>query len=446
MNLKPTLPHRLAHRTIIAALLGAVATPVSLANAQFRVEYSDSETRTASSEPDAAAKGNRTFVFKSEDGEHSYEVKIVNGTVEFAQVDGQRIAADRVITEAERVIILGDDNKKIYEFKVPAMTRSVWTPRGDDEQAFVIGARVERPTVMLGINLTEPGEAMRKQLKLGKDQQVILVEKVIDGLPAQRAGLEDYDVILSIDGSDHASSDLLGEVMRKKQPGDAIKLVVLRAGEKKQIVAKLDAYNPDRLGVSLPDAPEGSHRAAPTPPNAPKAPQVSGTRGFPFAEKLSPEVHERIMKALKASGLDKEELARVHEQIEAQLESLNGLFTVDGFHEDGDGGIELRFELSEHLDDQHRRAMDEAKAAVEAARDKARIAMREAERQVMELHNGRLVVRNAERMDDGLSKLESRLDALESRLEAQMDRVESQMDRIMDMFERMMDRLEADER
>ena len=431
MNSKHTLTHRLARPAIMAALLTAVGMPASLANAQFRVEYSDN---TPSSSRDETVKGDRTFVFKSDDGEHSYEVKIVNGVVEFAAIDGERIAKDRVRTEPERVVFLSDNSETLYAFKVPAMTQSVWAPKYGDGQQFVIEARVERPKVMLGINLSEPGDAMRKQLKLGKDQQVILVEKVIEGLPAQRAGLEDYDVILSIDGSDDANPERLTKVLREKSPGDTLKLVVLRGGEKKEIAAKLDAYDPDRLGVSPSDVQRELARVAPPAPNAPTTP---GTRMFRFDETLSPEVHERIMNALKQSGLDEAELKRVREQIEAQLGSLNALFVENGLREEGEGGLKLEFELSDHLDEQQRRAMDEARAIVEAAREKARNAMREAERQVMELRNGKLVVRNAERMGDELAQLEKRLDALESRLETQMER-------ITDMFERMMERLDAE--
>lgn len=431
MNPKHTLSHRLARPAIMAALLTAVGMPASLANAQFRVEYSDN---TASTSREETVKGDRTFVFKSDDGEHSYEVKIVNGVVEFAAIDGERISKDRVRTEPERVVFLSDNGETLYEFKVPAMTQSAWAPKDGDGQQFVIEARVERPKVMLGINLSEPGDAMRKQLKLGKDQQVILVEKVIEGLPAQRAGLEDYDVILSIDGGDDANPERLTKVLREKSPGDTLKLVVLRGGERKEIVAKLDAYDPDRLGVSPSDAQRELARVTPTPPNAPATP---GMRMFRFDETLSPEVHERIMNALKQSGLDEADLKRVREQIEAQLGSLNTLFVENGLREDGEGGLKLEFEFSDHLDETQRRAMDEARAAVEAAREKARNAMREAERQVMELRNGKLVVRNAERMGDELAQLEKRLDALESRLETQMER-------ITDMFERMMERLDAE--
>jgi flagellar capping protein FliD len=76
------------------------------------------------------------------------------------------------------------------------------------------------------------------------------------------------------------------------------------------------------------------------------------------------------------------------------------------------------------------------------AQDKARAAMRDAQRQVMELRDGRLIVKQAEEMESHLATLEDRLSALEDRLEGQMDRMEEQMERMADLFERLLDRLE----
>lgn len=453
----------LGKHAIAATLIAATGLPASIANAQFKVEYeTKAKAETVAAKEKAAkdakeSKDEHVIVIQNHDDHGEYEVKLVNGIVKVAEVDGKEIDHDRVKLEGETIIFIGEDGKVLTEFSVPGVAKwskgenaaLAWTVSAPDApqpaQIRVTGS-VEQPKVMLGINLTEPSDAVRKQLKLGSDQQAIFVEKVIDGLPAKKAGLEAYDVIVSIDGSDFANGELLSKVLRKKNPGDPLKLVVLRGGDKIRLKAELTEYNADKLGVA--NFPRAEVEVA-EDFTFPRAWTSKDGNSFTFDMNFGPELHEKIHKALRESGVTEEQLAAVEEQLHEHLGELHELFgdQENRFFFSPHAPGDQNHEHDEHIieaERQHVEALRQRELAA-LAQEKARAAMRDAQRQVMELRDGRLIVRQAEEMEDHLTELEVRLTDLENRLEDQMNRMEEQMDRMANLFERLIDRMERDE-
>lgn len=451
----------LSKKALIAAMIAATGVPASMSNAQFKVEY-DTKDKHAS-DAKTETKEEHVIVIRNHDDKNEYEVKVVNGIVRFAEMNGKELDHDRIKMKDNVIIFLSEDGKKLTEIKVPGMAKlgGQWTEKDAKAYAFrsaspavpgapaparVVSVTSEStPKVMLGINLTEPSDAVRKQLKLG-DTQAIFVEKVIDGLPAKKAGLENFDVIVSIDGSDYANGELLSKVLRKKEPGDALKLVVLRGGEKLKLKAELAPYNAQKLGTAV-IAIEDEDVEFPAIWEEKMGNRFEFDMDFDFG----PEIHEQIHESLRASGLNEEQLAMVQEQLHNHLNGLheklarnNRFFFAPHADEDHEHVIELEGELYEHAKEAERQRIEvrRSRELAEVAQEKARAAMRDAQRQVMELRDGRLIVKQAEEMEDHLATLEDRLSELEDRLENQMDRMEDQMDRLADMFERLLDRLE----
>ncbi len=449
----------LSKKALIATMIAATGLPASLASAQFKVEYdTKSKASSAESKPAKETKDEHVVVIQSHDDHAKYEVKLVNGIVKFAEMNGEELDHDRIKVKENIVIFLSEDGKVLTELKLPNMAQIKkgtdvsfgWTPEAPKPiQGQLTTAGFAAPKVMLGINLSEPSDAVRKQLKLG-DTQAIFVERVIDGLPAKKAGLEDYDVIVSIDGSDFANGELLSKVLRKKEPGDALKLVVLRGGEQLKLKAELAPYNAQRLGTTTINIEADEEDFA-----FPQTWTQKGENNFAFDLDLDfgPELHEKIHKALRESGLSEEQLAIVQGQLHEHLDGLQGklaqgnrFFFAPGSDEEHEHIIELenQHEMNKRAEEIERRAMESMRKQEFAviAQDKARAAMRDAQRQVMELRDGRLIVKQAEEMESHLTMLEDRLSALEDRLEGQMDRMEEQMERMADLFERLIDRLE----
>ncbi len=104
------------------------------------------------------------------------------------------------------------------------------------------------------------------------------ITEVIDGSPADHAGLEDGDVIVSFDGSTVRGPGGLAKRIRSHDAGDKVSIVVLRDGKKKTIDAELG---------------ERKHSWAFGP----------GNYTLQNLEDLSPEIEEGVREGLK--GLEK---------------------------------------------------------------------------------------------------------------------------------------------
>jgi len=83
----------------------------------------------------------------------------------------------------------------------------------------------------LGVTLQELSPSMAKALQLD-DESGVLVNDVIDESPAQQAGIEDGDVILSFAGHDTEDTADLITAVQDTKPGDEVKVEVLRNGKK----------------------------------------------------------------------------------------------------------------------------------------------------------------------------------------------------------------------
>ena len=89
----------------------------------------------------------------------------------------------------------------------------------------------------------------------------ILVSKVYEGSPAEKAGLASGDIIVSINKSNSESKQIYNDIMRQYPAGTTLTLVIFRKGESKEITVATE-YFPDKyysnyfedlLGVTLSD-------------------------------------------------------------------------------------------------------------------------------------------------------------------------------------------------
>jgi PDZ domain len=427
-------------KTLLIALVAATGVPASVASAQFKVEHS-----AKADTPKASENKKNVWVLEDHNDQHTFMIKVINGELHLAKLDGKEIGLDQVEMKDDTVVFLSDEGDSIHEIKLhqlkhpehkkhedqPLHVTTDWIT--DSETAYVVSAQnslylqgegdqdgnhivvrsqVGAPKVMLGINLGEPSKVLRKHLNLKDGTQAILVESVIDGLPADKSGLEDFDVIISIDGSDDAHGELLKKVLSEKDAGDMMKLIVLRGGEKIKIKVKLAAYD----GKALTSVSKSSYILP------------AGEEVIDFDFKFLDKLGEGEFGNLQGAELEriKGELHRVFTESNEQRE----------------------------------------KAYV--IRAKAMDAMKDVERQIVEFRDGKLIIRANADLDRRVEhlkgrvhvageklhheaiaphtqELDHRLAELEERLDDQMARMSDQMDRLADMFERLMDRLEDDD-
>ena len=109
------------------------------------------------------------------------------------------------------------------------------TPRSDGTYVDVNGRVLVPPTVMLGLTMEQPGKALCKHLNINPARTTLLVD-IIPGLPGDKAGLEDHDIVIAVDGSPNASTNDIRNLLKKMKPGDTITFMIQRGSEKKSVM------------------------------------------------------------------------------------------------------------------------------------------------------------------------------------------------------------------
>jgi Do/DeqQ family serine protease len=102
----------------------------------------------------------------------------------------------------------------------------------------------------LGVNIATVTTQLAKNQKLPASRGAVIAG-VQPGSPAHKAGLSDGDVIISIDGSEIRSSDVLKNTIAMRKPGSTIELGVVRANGTSTVKVKL-AQLPDDEVVQQP--------------------------------------------------------------------------------------------------------------------------------------------------------------------------------------------------
>ncbi len=105
----------------------------------------------------------------------------------------------------------------------------------------------EAPTVMLGVTMETPDGSLAKHLKVNPDESTVILTVTPD-LPAAKAGLQQFDIVVRVDDEAAATPNTIRKVLRTKEPGDAIRFQVLSGGDKKDVVVTLEAWDPTKLG------------------------------------------------------------------------------------------------------------------------------------------------------------------------------------------------------
>ena len=90
----------------------------------------------------------------------------------------------------------------------------------------------------LGVQIDNVNEGLAKALKL-EDLNGAIITHVISGSPAEEAGVEEKDVIISVDGERVDDSSNLKNLISSGRPNDKTKLTVIRDGKEKKITVIL---------------------------------------------------------------------------------------------------------------------------------------------------------------------------------------------------------------
>lgn len=133
-------------------------------------------------------------------------------------------------------------------------------------------AAQDRDTPWLGVSTQQ----ITRDLRDGLDYQGsgILVNRVVEDSPADRAGIRNGDVIVSYNSRTVTTSQQLTELVRAGRIGQSVSLAIVHDGSRRSVTARLAAWPQDSEdSYRTPDAPEVPEAPdAPEPPESPRTP------------------------------------------------------------------------------------------------------------------------------------------------------------------------------
>ncbi len=165
------------------------------------------------------------------------------------------------------------------------------------------------PKVMIGITMDQVGPALASHLKLDP-KNVTMIQSVLDGQPADRAGLQVYDIIVAVDGEHPISSGRLLELLQKHDPGDKLTFKIIRGGEPMAAVLELAPWNDEVMGSlsAVPQAEDGYNFRFFSPGEMPT--------------EFSKEVQEKLQQAM---GREKQIVIELQKQAEEHAKKAQEL-------------------------------------------------------------------------------------------------------------------------
>ncbi|MFN7021506.1 MAG: PDZ domain-containing protein [Phycisphaerales bacterium] len=252
------------------------------------------------------ASSESSYVFSSNENGRTLRIEMKNGVVTHAEIDGKVVADDRIERDGDVIRLKGDAGQTLYEHRVttaelppvsgfPGLTMTprarAFTLPGSDIDALALREPAPPPPpVMVGIQMAVPDATLRGHLGL-KDGASTMLSAVHEGLPAGKAGLGPYDIIVSINGKDDASPEAIRAALKDMKPGDTLRLGVIQKGVRKDVTVTVEAYDRKRLDEAKVDAIAGGATWNSLDPMA-----------------WSATIDRNMINALSGAGLDDEQM------------------------------------------------------------------------------------------------------------------------------------------
>lgn len=209
------------------------------------------------------------------DGEGEYKIEGRDGRIS-AWINGEPVDEGRIARHGDRIQILGEDGGTLREFLAPgqhgAQRLELRALGGPEEGQVMIlqqpgegGAEEQHQAIVvepfqemtpsgerrprIGITMGQMDEGLAAHLGLDRGK-VVVITGVEPDLPAARAGVRKFDVVVAVDGKSPVSEESLRDAVLAKKVGDTIVLRVRRGDATLDIPVPI-ALAPDTRAFSL---------------------------------------------------------------------------------------------------------------------------------------------------------------------------------------------------
>lgn len=229
------------------ATIAVVGSAAGLASAQQSTSRTLSRWSADAPASQSSSSSSSTLHVRSSGDGDDYELVVKDGEIS-AKINGKAIPSDRVRETRGGYEILDENGKVLKTFRIstagpaasplaPAAPRS---PFAGSANSTWVGSNVNPPKVMIGITMTNSDEA-----------DGVLVTSVVDGLPAEKAGIQADDRIVRIGDEKIEDEGQFRSILRNFNPGDTVKVAVVREEKELTFDVTLDAFDQARLGPTM---------------------------------------------------------------------------------------------------------------------------------------------------------------------------------------------------
>lgn len=245
----------------------------------------------------------------------TYEVQIKDGKTT-AKIDGKELPDSQIRISNDQVELLDAEGNVVHTFPKGMKTTMQWKARINDGGALTIPAfptgrlrleasqpaEIKVPPVMMGITMSEAAD----QNGLG-----VVVDKVMEGLPASKAGLRMGDKILEVNGTEVEDVLSFREFLSQRKAGEEITLKVMRDSTPRDVKVTLEAFSEDALKPLMKELQA----------NAPKVPTLGTTRSQSVRRAI-----EDAMKRLDSTKMDETARKTAKESLQNALADFEADF------------------------------------------------------------------------------------------------------------------------
>jgi len=113
---------------------------------------------------------------------------------------------------------------------------------GEDDGEEIKVKRAKSKSAYMGIHMDELSKTLIKEFDYPKKHGV-LIKRVVEDSPAEEAGLEADDIVYLFDGKEVECPMHLSSLVRKREPGDEVTVVIYRKGKEKKIDVTLGEHS-----------------------------------------------------------------------------------------------------------------------------------------------------------------------------------------------------------
>ncbi len=172
----------------------------------------------------------RIVVVDDGNEQRTIELRVEDGEVT-ATVDGKEVSIDKLHEVLGGLGVAWGVGDTDFEFDFGPM---------------LFHAPADEPKVFMGIHMTQPGPALERHLRL-EPGTTTMISALYEGLAAHEAGLEEFDIIVEIDGKTPANHEAIRKALQDMEPGDVVELTVFQEGRRRDVRVRLDAYDREKV-------------------------------------------------------------------------------------------------------------------------------------------------------------------------------------------------------